>query len=319
MAGGIGLVTEPTTRQPGEAAGFPIRVLEELTGVPATTLRAWERRHGLLKPKRAPSGHRLYDQQDLARVREVLRLLDANLPIRDAARLVQDGLPAPLPAGRPDNPWEPMRHRLLRAVETFDDGRLDSLYQEALSLYPIDLVTDQLLAPSLRRLGERWRERDLGIAEEHFFSTYLRNKLGSRLHHESQRPRGRRLLLACLPGERHELGLLMFALGTLGRGYRVLYLGPDLPLGQLPGASARAGAAAVILSGTEQADLAPDLPEQLGALVPRLALPLWVGGSYSNAQAQRLAAAGVGVLGERSHGALEQLDREFPAYGGARP
>ena len=128
-----------SSEQPRYRSGAVARMVR----IPVATLRIWERRYQVVGPALTPSGHRLYDQQDLARVREVLRLLDANLPIRDAARLVQDGLPAPLPAGRPDNPWEPMRHRFLPAGETFDEGRLDSLDLEALAPSPVALVPDQ--------------------------------------------------------------------------------------------------------------------------------------------------------------------------------
>ena len=90
---------------------------------------------------------------------------------------------------------------------------LESVYNEALSHYPIKVVTERLIGPLLHELGERW-VKDMGsIAEEHFFGFYLRNKLGARFHHRQRNAGGPRLLMACLPGERHEVGLLLLCAG----------------------------------------------------------------------------------------------------------
>ena len=58
---------------------FPIRVLSEKTGVGTSTLRAWERRYGLLKPERTPKGHRLYSAGDMRHVERILTLLEEQL------------------------------------------------------------------------------------------------------------------------------------------------------------------------------------------------------------------------------------------------
>ena len=87
---------------------------------------------------------------------------------------------------------------MLSAVEKFDEQVLDSTYNDALSLYPVDVVNQRLVTPLLRIIGEHWKERDTGIAEEHFFSVYLRNKLGARIHHLNQRSHGPLLILVNL-------------------------------------------------------------------------------------------------------------------------
>lgn len=296
---------------------FPIRVIEELTGIPATTLRAWERRYGLLHPQRAPSGHRLYSPEDLTQVREVTRLLAANLPIREAARRVREGIRSPL-IEEIENPWGPLRDRLIQAIAGFEEGGVDALYNEAISLYPMDRVAEQLLLPVLRALGERWQGRAGGIAEEHFFTAYLRNKLGARFHHESQRPRGRRLLAACLPGEFHELGLLLFLLAAMGRGYRVLYLGADLPLGQIPAVIERADVAAVVLSASRLNLVPTELEarwEGLWGLRQNLSVPLFIGGHFAEQYAEQIAQIGAQGLGAQILPALDRLESQLPAYG----
>jgi DNA-binding transcriptional MerR regulator len=294
--------------------GYPIRVIAELTGVPAATLRAWERRYGLLKPRRTPKGHRVYDARDLETVRSVVRLLDQNHPISRAADMVARGV-GPEDGGDEESPWAGLRRRLLRAVEAFDEGRLDALYNEALSLYPVDLVSVNLLHPVLEVLGERWQGRERGIAEEHFFTAYLRNKIGARMHHAGG-GHGRRLLLACLPGERHELGLLLFSLSLLARGYRVLYLGPDLPLEQVRAVAEAVHPAGVLLSGSA-AGAGGVETGALKAAARALDVPVMIGGGASDRDPEAWRAAGVTPLGSDYAGALERLAGLVPAY--ARP
>ena len=218
---------------------FPIRILSEKTGVAPTTLRAWERRYGLLKPQRTPKGHRLYDAGDVEVVKRIVNLLNDNYTISKAINTIrieelQEQSVSPIESENDESDhWEDFQQRFLTAIEMFDENKLDTVYNEALSLYPIDLVSSQILRPLLTQLGVRWVDREAGIAEEHFFTSYLRNKVGARMHHTSGKTKGSRLLMACLPGEFHELGSLLFGLSAMTRGYRILFLGADLPLDQI--------------------------------------------------------------------------------------
>lgn len=293
---------------------FPIRVLEELTGVPATTLRAWERRYGLLHPKRSPSGHRLYNQQDVTRVREVLQWLRAKVPIREAAKRVKNAI-KPSEVHEFQGPWNDFTERLLQAIENFHDSKIDAIYNECISLYPMDLVASMLIEPILQTLGERWATRPAGIAEEHFFAAYLRNKLGTRLHHESQRPRGRRLLVSGLPGDAHEIGLLMFALAALGRGYRVLYLGPDLPFAQIAQVQKRTEIAGVVVTGILDRPLSSAIAEELVQLVRDCPAPILVGGNFAVQHEHWVRAQGAYALPGSIIDSLGQIERILPAYG----
>ncbi|NIO40183.1 MAG: MerR family transcriptional regulator, partial [Burkholderiales bacterium] len=85
---------------------------------------------------------------------------------------------------------------------------MEEIYNDAMSLYPVDVVNRRLLVPLLRALGERWANQEAGVAEEHFFAAYMRNKLGARFHHRTRHSAGPLLVTACIEGERHEIGLL---------------------------------------------------------------------------------------------------------------
>ncbi|HEX5637561.1 MAG TPA: MerR family transcriptional regulator [Gammaproteobacteria bacterium] len=293
---------------------YPIRTLAELTGVPAITLRAWERRYGLLKPQRTPKGHRLYSTQDIELIKNVVNLLNQNLSISEAVRRIKQGPETTTTASHEAaDDWNRMQQRLLAQVEAFNEEALDSLYNQALSLYPIDLVTEHVILPVLDILGNRWTERESGIAEEHFFTAYLRNKLGARLHHEARRARGQVLLAACLPQEHHELGLLMFCLAALGRGYRIIYLGPDMPLEQIHIAAKKTGAAGVLLSGSTVTNNAA-LQKALAEVRKQLTIPLMIGGTFSKEHHRMIENLGATSLGIHQATALQQLDIRLPAY-----
>lgn len=288
---------------------LPIRTVSSLTGVNPVTLRAWERRYGLIKPVRTPKGHRLYTLDDVALIKRVVALLEAGMSVGQAgqaltadaskakANLVEEQLDA----------WADYQRRLLRAITLFDENTLNDLYNEALSLYPVDIVTSRLIVPLLEELGRRWETSQGSVAEEHFFSLFLRNKLGARFHHRSREPRGPKLLAACLPGERHEVGILLFALAAVDWNYRTVLLGPCMPLEELPSVVERAHCHAIVLSGCVPA-AEETVRRMLPHLVQQAKVPVFVGGKVTLHQAGELAAAGAISLGEELNLALRKID-----------
>ena len=287
----------------------PIRTVSSLTGVNSVTLRAWERRYDLIKPVRTPKGHRLYTMADVDLIQQVVDLLDNGMSIGQVRQVLDTGRSRsePEPAPMPEDPWLRDHQRLLNAITQFDESVLNDIYQDALSLYPVDVVTTRLTVPMLRELGTRWVSGVGSIAEEHFFSVFLRNKLGARFHHLSRNRRGPRLLTACLPGEQHEVGILLFALAALDWDYRVLLLGPNTPLAELPTVVTRAANAAIVLSGSVTIEMAT-IADELAQLCRTVAVPVFVGGSLTRCASEDLSATGAIVLSEDLSVALRQID-----------
>ena len=301
--------------KPALAGSFlPIRTVANLTGINPVTLRAWERRHNLITPRRTPKGHRLYTEDDVELIKQVLDLLDQGIAISQVKPLLEQssGQQTGTALAESGDVWKDYQQKMLRAIERFDEHALDSTYNDALSLYPVDVTNQRLVTPLLRIIGERWKERDTGIAEEHFFSVYLRNKLGSRIHHLNQRSSGPLLLLACLPGEYHEIGLLLFVLATVNFGYRVLVLGSNTPLEQLPKVLQQQDCAGIVLSGSARPSRSlfdSELPE----LVNYSAVPVFVGGNTATKHKQKIEAAGAICLGESISAGLKSMSQLFNA------
>lgn len=306
-------VRETETPADDTAAGegmYPIRTMARMTGVAPVTLRAWERRYGLLTPHRTPSGHRLYSPDQVDRIQRVVQLLDTGMSISQAAERVRREAADEARAGQGRDTWVAYRERAVRAVRRFDDPALNALFAEALSLFPADVVTRRLVLPILEELGETWDTREAGISEEHFFSNHVRNRLGARLHQVGTPASGPVLLAACLPGEHHELGLLLFCLAAETRGYHPVLLGPDMPLDELAAVAERIGAAAIILSGAVDPGRR-FFREALPGLVAHARMPVFVGNTISLKAADAITRAGATPLGNDIDPALDRLTRHL--------
>jgi DNA-binding transcriptional MerR regulator/methylmalonyl-CoA mutase cobalamin-binding subunit len=286
--------------------------------VGAPTLRAWERRYGLLNPERTPKGHRLYSDLDVERVDYIVKLLQEghSLPAI-AGQLSQD---ASHVAGQSRQGltelagvWCDYVSHTLRAIEDFSSERLEAIHNEATSLYPVDMVTGQLIEPVLSELGSRWQSRETGIGEEHFYTNWVRNRLGARFLHALSQARGPRILCAGLPGDLHDIGLMLFSLSALTRGYRVLYLGCDLPPGQLAMMVTRSAARGVVLSARSAPE--PALHQELADLALQLDVPMLLGGLASDRPLPVFEGAGGIRLGSRIEVALRVLASHVPTNG----
>ncbi|MDP6166358.1 MAG: MerR family transcriptional regulator [Gammaproteobacteria bacterium] len=297
---------------------FPIRILSERTGVPSSTIRAWERRYGILEAQRTLSGHRHYNEQDVLYVKNLVQCMEQGYTISKAIR----ELSALKNKGETfkqqvqltlDEQFHHLIEELLQAISIFDQPKLDVIYQQSLALYPVDVVTEKILRPVLVHLGQRWREDKLGVAKEHFFATYLRNKIGARLHHDIIGD-GPLLIVACLPGEFHELGSLLFALFAKSQAYKVITMGADLPLDQVPDIVDTTSASAVILASSSL-HIDANLADQLSDLAKKVSVPIMLGGTTSKG----VSIDRVVSLGDNLTEALQQVDECLLSWHKALP
>ena len=155
-------------------------------------------------------------------------------------------------------------------------------------------------------MGDRWENNKGSVAEEHFFGFYLRNKLGARFHHRSKTQTGPKLMLACLPGDLHEIGLLLFALEACDHGFQTILLGANMPLDELPAAVNKTKSAALILSGVIEPEPGV-IEEQLPWLVGQLSVPVFFGGSIAAGHFDSLKKSGVHLIGNDIETGIKQI------------
>lgn len=292
-------------------ACYPIRAVVRMTGVGAATLRAWERRYGLVEPSRSESGQRLYSPADVERIRRIVTMVDNGISpsrVADALALQESG-EAALPGD-----WQSRLDRLMDAVSSFDDAALDDVFREAMATHTLADVTEELTIPALKRVGARWEEGTGLVAEEHFFRLYIRNAIGSRLFHRERRSAGPILVCACVPGERHDIGLLLFCLNAEAAGYRVVNLGADTPLDDLPDVVDRVDAAAVVLAANYD-DSVSEWAEPLERLAASVPIPVFVGGRQLEAHEDRVIRTGALSLGTRIRQGVAELQRRLAGAG----
>ena len=202
--------------------------LSRRSGVSPALLRAWERRYGLLRPVRSAGGLRLYSPEDLERVELMRRHLAAGVAAAEAAAMVASG-PAEPYEGAPALRPEDARRRLGAALESFDDPAAHALLDDLLGAVSVDALLSGVILPYLRELGERWERGEASVAQEHFATNVLRGRLLG-LGRGWGRGLGPWAVLACPPGEQHDLPLIAFGLALRARGWRIGYLGPDTPI-----------------------------------------------------------------------------------------
>jgi DNA-binding transcriptional MerR regulator len=290
---------------------YPIRTVSEVTGVNAVTLRAWERRYGLIKPSRTPKGHRLYSREDIQLIQQILDRLAQGMSISQITREILDQ------TGKNSDPlqadvWDKYMRQMVAAITRFDEQGLESVYNDAMSIYPVDIVTMRLIMPLLERLGERWQQQQGSIAEEHFFSVYLRNKLGARFHHQNLKNTGPKLIAACLPGEHHEFGILLFALIAHSKGYQIILLGSDLPVAELRHVAERTDSHGIVLAGSAALDC-ERLFDDIRSLTDTLDIPVFIGGDVASRCREQMTNANAVTLGRDLTGSLYTISKQLNA------
>jgi DNA-binding transcriptional MerR regulator len=233
------------------AGGPRLRIGEfsRRVGVSPELLRAWETRYGLPHPERTDGGLRLYSEQDEHRVRLMLGHLAHGTPASEAARLAMlDGRPS---THEHAADLEEIASALSRGVEGLDEPMTQAALDRLLATYALPLALSEVILPFMRRLGERWADGEITVAHEHFAS----NVIGSRLRARARgwgTGVGPLAVLACGPGERHDLGLLCFGLALRERGWRIAYLGADTPLPDVAAVCGELAPAIVVLSSVSR-------------------------------------------------------------------
>jgi MerR family transcriptional regulator, light-induced transcriptional regulator len=209
---------------PEEPGSLRIGEFARRVGVSADVLRSWERRYGVLNPHRSEGGFRLYSDADAARVTAMRRALDRGLSAAEAAHVA---LHEP---SRPDHGvLGDAAARLLAAIRHFDEVAMQAILDESLEAFGIEAVLRDLILPTLRSIGAEWAAGTLEVSQEHFASHLIRGRLLS-LARLWGRGGGPLALLACAPGEAHDISLLAFGLVLRSHGWRVLFLGADTPI-----------------------------------------------------------------------------------------
>jgi DNA-binding transcriptional MerR regulator len=273
-------------------AGLNIAALAQRTGVAPDTLRKWEQRYNILQPSRTPGGQRRYSERDVQRVEWLRERLEEGYRIGEAASLLGAAV-------EPARSTEDQLRGILASLESGETAEIGIRLDQAFALNGVEQTLEQLVRPLLETVGDRCASRELTVADEHLDSEAVRSRLGHLLADTGGGVRGV-AVLACAPGERHELGLMMATIALRRDGWKVFYLGSDMPVQDALDLARRVSARVL---GWSLSDAR--LGEALG---PVEGVALVVGGRGATAElAERIGATHVGVGLPAVAGALRKL------------
>ncbi|WP_406829909.1 MerR family transcriptional regulator [Pedococcus sp. KACC 23699] len=321
---------------------YTISHAARLTGVPAATLRVWERRYGLVSPVRTDGGYRLYDEHALQVVRAMSSLVAAGWAPRQAADhlLSEDG--GGIPTGDvPDRPTpdadgdgdgtarvgdgdgaarlgsprasDDDLEALARGAAAMDPGAVSDAMDEAFARGAFEDVVDSWLMPSLQVVGTWWRDGRVDVAGEHVVSATVHRHLGAAMEASDGQADGPLVAIGLARGSHHELGVLAFSVVLRRRGVRVVHLGTDLPAQHWVDVVRRRSPGAVVVGVPMRSDVIAvrETADALHAAYP--GCPVYVGGG-----AQDEVGHGTLALGHTLRAAADRLELDLVADGTTR-
>lgn len=240
---------------------FTIKTVATQTGILPVTMRAWEHRHAVLSPHRSDNRYRLYSERDVAILRWLKNRVDSGVSISNAVtelremttqQVYPDAVPVAPKQKSTTSGTPPKQYaaRLIAALYKHDEAAAAQVLQEAHSIFDLPTIFMEVISPCLEEIGEAWYTGRIRITTEHFASTFLRGKLLALLQAYPSRRGAAYILIGCAPTEQHELGSLMMAVLLRSHGYRVEFLGPDIPLEDLVDYASYEHPGMIILSAT---------------------------------------------------------------------
>ncbi|WP_213875243.1 MerR family transcriptional regulator [Pseudomonas sp. dw_358] len=286
----------PTDPEFSSQEWFAIRDVARLTGVNPVTLRAWERRYGLVQPIRTESGHRLYSQANLDEVRLILGWIERGVAVGKVERILSRRESASAsPAAMPANDCTQWQARILSAVRAFDQTALEHLYGQVFATCPLIMVFQDIFMPVwLQLLGERGRFGQL--SEWLMLDDFLRARTLQRLHlHAGLSGQQTRVLVGGVPGQCHELELLVAGLMLLGGGVQIRMLPFAQPVEELSLICDRVKPDALVLFSTHPPAL--DAGKRWSRLALELECPLLLAGELGELAHESLAGCSLTCIG----------------------
>lgn len=317
-------ISKMTPRGIDTTPPYKMATIVRLTSFAPQRLRAWEQRYDLLRPSRGDGGHRLYSDEDLRVLGAVRELLDSGRTIGEINRIGRAALlakdvqsldwlsPTSTRTGRPATQdtatgAHTLVCRIVQATLEMDESELNRVLDEAFVLMPAEAVIDQVIAASLGLIGTMWAEGSCTISSEHLATRIFTHRVRTLLEtaasaNHSGKPR---LLCACFPQERHELGILTLSHSLTLRKARVTVLGSEVPMEDLDRACVATVADAVLLSVSDSA-LYLEHKAGLFDLRSRIDMrtKILLGGAGAPVEDEDLSAAGVTVVA--SSGSTDQ-------------
>ncbi len=209
---------------------YNIKAISNMVGIQPGTLRAWERRYQILNPVRNDSGHRLYTEEDLRKLKWLTEKVSGGFTISQAVSLLEtesSTVGTFEEEGEVDSPQK-IRNELLTMLLSFEEGKAQDLINHAFSLYSVEKVVIDILGSLLVTVGDMWEKGQITSAHEHYTTQLLKTRISMIFYSLPSNGLLPKAIAVCGPNETHEGGLLVFTLFLRRKGFEVIYLGSSI-------------------------------------------------------------------------------------------
>lgn len=280
-----------------DKAKYRINAVSEMTGIPAATLRAWERRYGVPEPRRTESSYRVYSDADIELIRRVRELCDQGMAPSEAAKLVLADLEQlKPPSANSADPFAHAAEAIVQAVAAFDPAQIESAVRHAMALGPATSVFERVFKPAMVEVGQRWHDGTFSVGQEHIATQIIETATSTMLRLIAPEHSERAAVLACFADDTHSMSSYGFALHMASWGFNVVRLGARTPPGAIRQAVEELSPAVVGLSATivPPAHRARELVEGYAAACGPT--PWVVGGMATNEMAELVRQHGGTVV-----------------------
>jgi DNA-binding transcriptional MerR regulator len=215
-----------------------IHIVAKLTGLSKDVIRVWERRFGLLKPTRGANRYRNYSDEDVALLRFLKEQLDAGGSIGELSKLGREELLERARASAPqvsfvDNTFSRLLRELLSTLNPFNRVTFEKRLNGAVAVVPFEEALHGILLPLQEQVGQLWHEGHVNVALEHYVTKQIQQKIFSAMNQLPVAEFGAKVVVACPPGEEHDIAALAVAYRCRVRGCRIYYLGANVPIASL--------------------------------------------------------------------------------------
>ncbi len=215
-----------------------IHRVAKLTGLSKDVIRVWERRFALLKPTRGANRYRNYSDEDVVLLRYLKEQLDAGGSIGELSKLGREELLTRARANAPrvavaENMFGRLLHELVSTLNPLDRVTFEKRLNGAVAVVPFDEALHGILLPLQEQVGRLWHDGHVGIAVEHYVTSQIQQKIFSAMNQLPVAEFGVTVVIACPPGEEHDIAALAVAYHCRVRGCRVYYLGANVPIAEL--------------------------------------------------------------------------------------
>ena len=217
---------------------YRIHRFSKLTGLTPHVIRAWERRHNLVKPERGENRYRLYSDEDVLLFRYLKGEIDNGHSIGELAELGREELlarskMAALESNHVDPPSDRLLSELLEAIQENDRVSFERKLNGAIAVIPFEEALQRFLLPLQERIGQLWHDGRIGTAQEHYATNQVKQKVFTAMNQLRVVDHGPKVVVSCPQDELHEIGAQIVAYLCTARGCRTHYLGANLPIDDL--------------------------------------------------------------------------------------